>query len=46
MAQDRRAGRKTEIEAINGAIAACGERLGVPVPVNRTLADLMRLTGG
>lgn len=46
MAQDRRAGRKTEIEAINGAIAACGERLGVPVPVNSTLADLMRLTGG
>jgi 2-dehydropantoate 2-reductase len=46
MAQDRRHGRPTEIEAINGAIAARGDRLGVAMPVNQTLADLVRLTGG
>jgi 2-dehydropantoate 2-reductase len=43
MAQDRRAGRATEIDAINGAIAAKGERLGVPVAVNRMLTDLVHL---
>lgn len=46
MAQDRRAGRRTEIAAINGAIATRGEQLGVSVPINRTLADLVCLTGG
>ncbi|MET1755716.1 2-dehydropantoate 2-reductase [Novosphingobium sp. RD2P27] len=46
MVQDRRAGRTTEIAAINGAIADRGERSGVAVPVNRTLADLVVLTGG
>ncbi len=46
MAQDRRAGRRTEIAAINGALARLGERRGVPVAVNRTLADLVELTGG
>lgn len=46
MAQDRRAGRRTEIGAINGAIAARGEEWGVPVPINRTLTDLVCLTGG
>lgn len=46
MVQDRRAGLKTEIAAINGAIADRGERLGLAVPVNRMLADLVMLTGG
>ncbi|WP_232494483.1 ketopantoate reductase family protein [Novosphingobium kaempferiae] len=46
MAQDRRAGRRTEIEAINGAVAACAQRLGMAAPVNRTLTDLVLLTGG
>jgi len=43
MLQDRRAGRRTEIDAINGAIVRFGEELGVPTPVNRTLRDLVRL---
>lgn len=46
MVQDRRAGRATEIDVLNGAIASRGERLGVPVPVNRMLADLVQLGGG
>lgn len=46
MLQDRRAGRRTEIEAINGAIAARAQALGISAPVNQTLADLVRLTGG
>ena len=43
MLQDRLAGRRTEIEAINGAVAREAEGLGVPVPVTSTLADLVRL---
>lgn len=46
MVQDRRAGRKTEVAAINGAVAARGEQLGVAVPLNRMLVDLVILTGG
>jgi 2-dehydropantoate 2-reductase len=43
MLQDREAGRRTEIEFINGAIVRAGERYGVATPVNATLADLVRL---
>lgn len=43
MLQDRLAGRRSEIDAINGAIAAAGAALGVGTPVTATLADLMRL---
>ncbi|MFB6120174.1 MAG: ketopantoate reductase family protein [Halobacteriaceae archaeon] len=43
MRSDLRAGKRTEIEAINGELVARGERHGVAVPVNRTLADLVRL---
>lgn len=43
MLQDRLAGRATEIESINGAIVALADRAGVPVPVTRTLADLVRM---
>jgi len=39
MLQDVRRRRRTEIEAINGAVVAHGRRLGVPVPVNE---DLLR----
>lgn len=46
MVQDRRAGRPTEIGAINGAIADRAQRLGIPAPINRTLTDLMLVTGG
>ncbi len=43
MLQDVLAGRPTEIETINGAIVAEGERLGIATPVARTLRDLVRL---
>jgi 2-dehydropantoate 2-reductase len=43
MLQDRVAGRRSEIETINGAIAAEGRRAGVPTPVCDTLTDLVRI---
>jgi 2-dehydropantoate 2-reductase len=43
MYQDLAAGRRTEVEALHGAVVERGERLGVSTPVNRTLADLVRL---
>jgi 2-dehydropantoate 2-reductase len=46
MLQDVERGRRTEVEAINGAVARRGEALGVPTPVNRTLADLVRGIAG
>ncbi|HEY3367594.1 MAG TPA: 2-dehydropantoate 2-reductase [Symbiobacteriaceae bacterium] len=42
MLQDVAAGRRTEIEAINGAVAERGRALGVPTPVNETLTALIR----
>jgi 2-dehydropantoate 2-reductase len=42
MFQDILRGAPTEIEAINGAVAREGERLGVPTPVNETLWRLVR----
>jgi 2-dehydropantoate 2-reductase len=44
MLQDFEGARPTEIEFINGAIVREGARLGVPVPVTETLADLVRLS--
>ncbi|MFW6457783.1 MAG: ketopantoate reductase family protein [Halodesulfurarchaeum sp.] len=46
MLRDLMAGNRTEIEALNGAIVARGEDLGVPVPVNRTLTALVRAGEG
>ncbi len=43
MLQDVLAGRRTEIEQINGAIVAAGEAHGVATPVTRVLRDLVRL---
>jgi 2-dehydropantoate 2-reductase len=43
MLQDRRAGRRSEIETLNGAVASVGASLGVPTPVTATLADLVRV---
>lgn len=40
--QDLALGRPTEIDALNGHVAARGEALGVPVPVNRALHALVR----
>jgi 2-dehydropantoate 2-reductase len=42
MLQDIARGAPTEIDAINGAVADAGERLRVPVVVNRTLWRLVR----
>lgn len=43
MLQDVLAGRQTEVAAINGAVVAAGERLGIATPVTRTLCDLVLL---
>lgn len=42
MLQDRLAGRPTEIETINGAIARLAAEVGVATPVTEALADLVR----
>lgn len=42
-AQDILAGRRTEIDHLNGYVAQEGQALGVPTPVNRTLATLVKL---
>jgi 2-dehydropantoate 2-reductase len=42
MLQDVLRGSPTEIDAINGAVAREGLRLGVPTPVNSMLAALVR----
>lgn len=42
MRQDVEAGRRTEIDAINGYVVARGEEHGIGTPVNRTLAGLVR----
>ncbi len=42
MLQDLRAGRKTEIDYLNGAVMHEGRALRVPVPVNSMLTDLVR----
>jgi len=42
MLQDVLAQRPTEIDFVNGAIADRGEELGVPVPLNRALWQLMK----
>ena len=42
MLQDMSAGRPTEIDAINGAIAREGARAGVPTPVNEAMTVLIK----
>lgn len=42
MLQDLSRGRRTEIDFLNGAIAAIGARHGVSAPVNACVADLVR----
>jgi 2-dehydropantoate 2-reductase len=41
MHQDVKAGRKTEIAHINGAVTAAGQKVNVPTPVNSMLTDLV-----
>jgi 2-dehydropantoate 2-reductase len=42
MLQDVEAGRRTEIDAINGAVARLGADLGVSTPLNATVAQMIR----
>jgi 2-dehydropantoate 2-reductase len=42
MLQDVEAGRETEIDFLNGAIVAFGERYGVDAPLNRALTQLIK----
>jgi 2-dehydropantoate 2-reductase len=42
MLQDVEAQRITEIDSINGGVASIGERLGVPCPLNRAIADMVK----
>ena len=45
MLQDVEAGRRTEVDAINGAVARLGAEAGVPTPLNATVAALIRALG-
>jgi 2-dehydropantoate 2-reductase len=42
MADDLAAGRKTEVEYINGELVRLAEQLGAPAPVNRKIVELIR----
>ncbi|MEO6040322.1 MAG: 2-dehydropantoate 2-reductase [Croceibacterium sp.] len=43
MLQDIKAGRRTEVDAINGAIVEAGRKVGLPAPVTETLWRLVKL---
>ena len=43
MHQDVKNQKRTEIDAINGAVVACGDRLGIPTPVNMDLVRQVKL---
>lgn len=42
MLQDLRAGKRTEIDALNGAVVNLAEKSGIATPVNAALANLIR----
>ncbi len=42
MADDLAAGRKTEVDYLNGELVALAERLGTEAPVNRAIVSLIR----
>ncbi|MBI5279180.1 MAG: 2-dehydropantoate 2-reductase [Burkholderiales bacterium] len=42
-AQDLRAGKRTEIDYLNGLVVRRGEALGIPTPANRVLWALVKL---
>ena len=42
MLQDLARGRRTEIDFLNGAIAAFAARHGIPAPLNTCIANLVR----
>jgi len=41
MLADLLAGRRTEVDALNGAVGKIGRRFGVQTPVNRFLCTLL-----
>src|SRR3546814_257455 len=43
MAADLRAGRRTEVDCLSGAVAPEGARLGVPTPMCAILTDMIAL---
>jgi 2-dehydropantoate 2-reductase len=43
MLQDILAGRRTEVESINGAVVAAAGPLSIKLPVTETLLSLVRL---
>jgi 2-dehydropantoate 2-reductase len=45
MLQDLEAGRPMELEAVVGAVVEIGDRLGVPMPVTRTVYACTSLLG-
>jgi 2-dehydropantoate 2-reductase len=42
MLQDLRRGRRTEIDYMNGAIAALGTKKGIDCPVNAALTSIIK----
>lgn len=42
MRQDLQRGRRTEIDYLNGAVAARSAKNGIPCPVNRALTDIIK----
>lgn len=42
MADDLAAGRKTEVDYINGELVALADRLGLDAPINRKIVELVR----
>ncbi len=46
MVQDIEAGRRTEIDSINGGVVREAEPLGIPVPVNRVMVSLVKALEG
>jgi 2-dehydropantoate 2-reductase len=45
MLQDYYRQRRTEVDSINGAVVREGAAIGVPTPINGTLASLVRGLG-
>lgn len=42
MLQDIRAGKRCEVDAINGVVCAWGRKCGVPTPINDRIAQIIR----
>jgi len=42
MLQDIEAKRPTEIDSLNGGVAAMGEKVGIPCPLNKAVADMVK----